>query len=109
MSSPAVVEQVRWKDGNEDVLPVHGEEHSVTRVYAGRKLNEHTKRVVIRWLYIRGLNDVIQTHCAEFTAVDENASLKQHAGVKLQKIPNVHCNHQLGQIPLIHTHTHIDT
>lgn len=39
--SPAVVQQVRWKDGNEDVLPVHGKEHSITRVHAGCKLNKH--------------------------------------------------------------------
>lgn len=46
---PAVVQQMRWQHWNEDVLPVHGEEHPVTRVYAGRELNTHKTLLAAVW------------------------------------------------------------
>lgn len=39
---PAVVQQVWWQYRDEDVLPIHGIQHSAQRVHAGRQLHKET-------------------------------------------------------------------
>lgn len=80
---PAVVQQVRWKDGNEDVLPVHGEEHSVTRVDASCKLNKHTKYDVIPWLlkWMKWHSDSLcWVYCSRSECVSQTACWRKAAG-----------------------------
>lgn len=46
------------------------------------------------------------SYSAEFAGKDEDASLKQHAGVELEQVPHIDCHNQLCQVPLVHRHTH---
>lgn len=42
---------------------------------------------------------------AEFAGKDEDASLKQHAGIELKQVPYVHRHNQLRQVPLVKPQT----
>lgn len=42
---------------------------------------------------------------AELAGKEEDASLKQHAGIELEQVPHIYCHNQLRQVPLGNTHT----
>lgn len=44
------------------------------------------------------------SHRAELAGKDEDASLKQHAGIELEQVPHIYCHNQLCQVPLVNTH-----
>lgn len=43
------------------------------------------------------------THGAELAGKNENAPLKQHAGIELEQVPHIDGHNQLGQVPLQET------
>lgn len=45
------------------------------------------------------------THSAELAGKNENAPLKQHAGIELEQVPHIDGHNQLRQVPLQETHT----
>lgn len=66
-----------------------------------------------RWTYIvfnRMKSQVGELKCvsysAEFAGKDEDASLKQRAGIELQQVAHIDCHDQLRQVPLGKPQTH---
>lgn len=45
------------------------------------------------------------SYSAEFAGKDEDASLKQHAGIELEQVAHIHCHDQLCQVPLVNPQT----